>query len=190
MSILASKLGRAVYTMLIQERAFDMHRFVARSAQEGADVGDPAAQLGPSLQDQGPIQNERPARVLEICDQSVRRLHGTSLASGRFDWRPTSPPHIREAPKGASPKSSVPFSSPGELDEMSQADLEWTSEGTDGFLGHGVARPLRGRFPIGVWCRLERAWSREAKRGRRRGEVTRRSPTPCQLEASRNVLTY
>ena len=32
MSIIASKLGRAVYIMLAKERAFDMERFMARSA--------------------------------------------------------------------------------------------------------------------------------------------------------------
>ena len=32
MSILASKLGRAVYFILAKDRAFDMKRFMARSA--------------------------------------------------------------------------------------------------------------------------------------------------------------
>ena len=32
--------------------------------------------------------------------------------------------------------------------------------------------------------------AREEKRSRSQGEATRREPTPCQMEASRDVLTY
>ena len=50
------------------------------------------------------------------------------------------------------------------------AIFEWTSEGTDEFLGHGALRRFRSRSPIGVWCRLD-AWnqSMETKVGDEEG---------------------
>ena len=62
---------------------------------------------------------------------------------------------------------------------QSQVDLEWTSEGTEEFLGHGVARELRPRSPIGVWCRLEESGTRREKRKsepRGTGELTTHTP--------------
>jgi hypothetical protein len=48
---------------------------------------------------------------------------------------------------------------PGANWPKSLLELDWTREGTDEFLGHGAATPLRSRSPIGVWCRLSRAWN-------------------------------
>jgi len=51
----------------------------------------------------------------------------------------------------APPESSVPFSGreqTGHLfNRMSQTDFEWTSEGTDEFLGHEAEKVLRPKSP-------------------------------------------
>lgn len=87
-------------------------------------------------------------------------------ASDRFDWRPASPPNIRGAPKGVPPTRSAPLSSPEPTGPTSPTDFDWTSEGTDVFLGRGAATTRRSRSPIGVWCRRN-AWnqSKETKVG-------------------------
>ncbi len=61
-----------------------------------------------------------------------------------------------------------PFLEPGGNWTKSQLDIEWTSEGTDVFLGHGVATTLRTRSPIGVWCRLESLEPEDGNESRRR----------------------
>ena len=48
---------------------------------------------------------------------------------------------------GVLPEELCPFLEPEANWTMSQADFEWTSEGTDEFLGHGADTTLRPKSP-------------------------------------------
>lgn len=66
----ASKIGRAVYIMLTKERAFDMERFMARSAQRSGGGGTRRLTGAGSKRDPG-AKPEREAceRSGDLCDQ-------------------------------------------------------------------------------------------------------------------------
>ena len=87
-------------------------------------------------------QGLSPCRDAEACP-------GPSPAARRFDWRSTSPPNTFAGRRRAFLfESSAPFSS-RELtgQTMIQVDFEWTSEGTDEFLGHEAEIVLRPKSP-------------------------------------------
>ncbi len=88
-----------------------------------------------------------PRGVLDRARQSIRLIGD--------------PPPLRRQSRGVdgrSPFELCPFLEPRANWTTIQVDFEWTSEGTDEFLGHGVARSSDQRVPIGVSCRLKKAW--------------------------------
>jgi hypothetical protein len=144
-------------------------------------VGEPAVQLEPAPHGaKGRASIMRRERDPKICDrgqdrEARNRLLGPCPAAIRIDWRPTSPPNIRGAPKGAPPTSSAPCSSPeptgrrassnliGRVREpMCFWDTEQKSETKEGDaleanaeeLGrrHGTLLPIDNRGPDRCWA--------------------------------------
>ena len=117
----------------------------------------------------------------EPVPRTPMRCPGPSPAARRFDWRSTSPPNtFVERQRAFLFESSAPFSSQ-ELTGPTwiQADFEWTSEGTDEFLGHEAEKVLRPKSPDRCLVQTQPTSLKpvESNEVRDEGGTTRSKPT-------------
>ena len=132
-------------------------------------MDDPAAQLEPASCHEARAEPE-PRTPRGVLDRA---------------WQPVAligdPPPLRTQSWGAEGRSFdelCPFLEPRANWTKSQADFEWTSEGTDEFLGHEASKLLRPKSPdrclVQTRKRLEPVDGNEV---RDEGGTTRSKPT-------------
>ena len=83
----------------------------------------------------------------EPAPRTPTQCPGPSPAARRIDWRSTSPPRTIEERRGATSIELCPLLEPRDHWTPIQHDIEWTSEGTEEFLGHEAATTLRSKSP-------------------------------------------